>query len=277
MKKLLVIAGALAVAVLAAPAFMAFEAHVVNVTATIENALQVRQNSIEFGTVFPQGHLNQPLNIALSQYFLDEDRVDDVEYFIRQKPKCGITSQLGTVLDHQNTATGHVNVDPKTGVVTIDCGPTPRILGEGESWGVLPSLCEYISKEGPDANDSDTASFHEPWQVVSDNNGTPTDTTDDFYKVVWLDTLGRLAKSDLDSEDQDPRDTTDNWIIDLAVPCFGGYCAQDWATFVHGINPQADPAAYTQDILDEHKVFGCDLWVEVSEVSEAGESPTGGL
>ena len=36
----------------------------------------------------------------------------------------------------------------------------------------------------------------------------------------------------------------------------------------------ADPDQYVQDIADEHKVFGCDLWVEVSGVSEAQEGPT---
>ena len=60
----------------------------------------------------------------------------------------------------------------------------------------------------------------------------------------------------------------DDWIIDLAVPCFGGYCAQDWENFVHGINPSANPDEYIQPIANEHKVFGCDLWVEVTRVSE---------
>jgi hypothetical protein len=58
-------------------------------------------------------------------------------------------------------------------------------------------------------------------------------------------------------------------MIDLAVPCFGGYCAQDWADFVHGVNPEANPADFTQPIANEHKVFGCDLWVEVTGVSES--------
>ncbi len=261
MKKILLGISALMVALAVVPLFAAFEAHVINVTAKIENALSVPLKSIDFGTVFPQEHLDKPLSIALSQSFLDERRVDDVEYIIRQKPKCGVTTDKGTVLVGP-TATGHVSVDA-SGAVVIDCGPDPRELDTsgnplpvGSSWGVLPSLCEYISKEGPDTNDGDLASFHKPYNV----SGTD---------VIWNDVHGRLAKSDTDTEDTLPGDTVDTWTIDLAVPCFGGYCAQDWADFVHGINPDAgDPAQYTQDIDNEHKVFGCDLWVEVTGVSE---------
>src|SRR3989344_5136550 len=127
MKKILAIGGALAVAALVAPAFMAFEAHVVNVTATIENALSAPLESIDFGTVFPQEHLEKTLRVGLSDSFIAEDRVDDVEYFIRQKPKCGITPQNGTVLDQANTATGHVSLGPVDEVI-IDCGLAPRTL-----------------------------------------------------------------------------------------------------------------------------------------------------
>ncbi len=268
MKKILAISGALALAVLAAPAFMAFEAHVVNVTATIENALGVSTNAIDFGTVFPQEYLAQDLTVRLSQSFLDEPRVDDVEYFIRQKPKCGVTTDNGTVLVGMTT-TGHV-IPNGNGGYTIDCGPDPRELDEtttdptddrlpvGSSFGVLPSLCEYISKDG-ELKDQDSAggvdgvlaSFHKPF-TVSGND------------ITWTDVRGRLAKS-ID-------DFSDTWVIDLSVPCFGGYCAQDWAQFVadHDGDNNANPAEYTQPIDNEHKVFGCDLWVEVSEVSEAG-------
>ena len=248
MKKILVGSLTLLAVVVAIPMFSAFEAHVINVTAKIENALSVNTNSINFGTVFPQEHLDQPLSVALSQSFIDEPRVDEVNYFIRQKPKCAITTSNGTAFDSANTATGHIVVDANApGGYTIDCGTEPRALTTGESWGVLPSLCEYISKEGEDANDETLASFHTPWTI----NGSTID---------WTDTNGVLSKSG--------NDTTDNWTIDLAVPCFGGYCAQDWASFVTGINPSADPTNFTQDIANQHKIFGCDLWVEVGGVNE---------
>ena len=229
----------------------AFEAHVINVTAKIENALRVKTTEIDFGTVFPQEHLGKPLEVSLSDSFVAEDRVDDVEYRIRQKPKCAVTTVGGTELADLPTATGHVNVDPATGAVTIDCGPAPENMPTDATWGALPSLCEYISKEGEDANDETLASFHKPWEVVQDDGG--------LHAIRWTNTLGRLAKSE--------GDTTDTWTIDLAVPCFGGNCAQDWESFVTGINASATPAEYVQPIANEHKIFGCDLWVEVFGIS----------
>lgn len=268
MKKILLSLGALAAVMIALPMFSAFEAHVINVTAQIENALAVDVTPINFGTVFPQEHLDKSLDIALSGSFLSEDRVDDVNYIIRQKPKCGVTTLDGKTLVDGSTQTGHVIPtpnDPQTEpdeskggtAYTIDCGEAPIAYDQTtHMYGVLPSLCEYISKHGPDENDGNTLSFHKPFTVSSS-------------AVSWLDTLGRLAKSDTDNEGTDPRDTTDKWIIDLAVPCFGGHCAQDWADFVVGINPNANAADYVQDLANEHKVFGCDLWVEVTGVSEA--------
>ncbi len=260
--------GAVALAVTTLPLFAAFEAHVINVTAKIENALKVDPKFLNFGTVFPQEKLEKPIDIELSQSFKDEGRVDDVEYFIRQKPKCAITWDNGTKFDetigadgkHINTATGHIKLgdNPATQGVTetswIDCGPAPRELTTGETWGVLPNLCPYLSKHSqivsrdPSIKYEDGAldSFHKPWVIDGDT-------------ITWTDVQGRLAKSN--------EDIKDTWMIDLAVPCFGGYCAQDWESFVHGINASANPAEYTQPIANEHKVFGCDLWVEVSGVS----------
>ena len=271
MKKVLLGLGALALSLAVIPMFAAFEAHVINVTARIENALQVTTKHLDFGTVFPQEHLEQPLDVLLSRSFIEEDRVDDVEYFIRQKPKCGVTSHEGTVLDGP-TWTGHVvpiKDDPATTGIDeskggtaymIDCemdrpdGVTPH--PEDPDFYLLPSLCEYISKDGRDEDGTETnndewlASFHKPWNVVG-------------AQVVWNDTMGRLTKL--------AGDVLDRWIIDLAVPCFGGYCAQDWADFVHKYNQQADPNQYTQPIGNEHKVFGCNLWIEVKGVSETRE------
>ncbi|RJQ36452.1 VWA domain-containing protein [Candidatus Parcubacteria bacterium] len=271
------------------PLFAAFEAHVVNVTAKIENALTVPVNPLDFGTVFPQEYLVKNIPIALSQSFQDEDRVDDVEYVIRQKPKCAITWNDGTEFDaatgedgtHLYTRTGHVfpgaydpndvadplPLDPGDtfeGVTQfdgyyVDCGPAPRELQTvpEETWGVLPMLCPYLSKhedteDGTEQeNDDDVDAFHAPFTVNGES-------------ISWLEAQGRLAKSVQDFED--------NWLIDLAVPCFGGFCAQDWATFVgtHNANEQENADDWTQPIENQHKIFGCDLWFEVFNISLPG-------
>src|SRR3989344_5944422 len=276
MKKLIrkggIAAGIVALSTLSVVMLSAFEAHVINVTAKIENALAVSTDAIDFGTVFPQEHLERPLGIRLSGSFMEEDRVDDVEYFIRQKPKCAVTAEGGTIMLDFPTATGHIVLgddETTTGVVeeyTIDCGPAPAELPQGATWGVLPSLCEYISKEadGIPENDETLASFHHPWTIVQGDNPATTSTVETSY-IDWNDTNGRLAKSDQDVED--------SWTIDLAVPCFGGHCAQDWEEFVAGINPLADPDEFVQGTSNEHMIFGCDLWVEVSEVSESNGEP----
>lgn len=267
MKKILAIFGALAVALVAAPAFMAFEAHVVNVTAQIENALSVNTEPINFGTVFPQEQLDRQFRVALSSSFLSEDRVDDVEYFIRQKPKCGWTDQEGEVLVG-GTVSGHVDDQGNMTCLEPTDNPDP-VNHPNATFGVLPLLCDYLSKhelteDGQETdNDGSLLAFHRIGEMKDHDNDL--NTPDQW---VWNDVTGRLAKS--------APDTEDTWNLDLKVPCFGGYCAQDWADFVHGINPNVDPDDYVQDILDEHKVFGCDLWVEVSGVSEAVENgPTG--
>ncbi len=264
-KKILTVLGLGAVVVATLPLFAAFEAHVINVTARIENALSVPLEHLGFGTVFPQEELDKRLDISLSQSFLEEDRVDDVDYIIRQKPKCGITSQNGTVLDESSTATGHVVLDAEgkpvhpegTDDLVIDCGNPPRALQEGETWGVLPLLCPYLSKhpirteEDSSQNDGVLDAFH-PIGFADEQTGV----------WVWNDVKGHLAKSQ--------QDTVDNWNIDLKVPCFGGHCAQDWEEFVRRINPSASSTAFIQPLENEHKVFGCDLWVEVTGVSLRG-------
>ena len=276
MKKKIVLGIAAAGSALAMlPMFAAFEAHVINVTATIENALTVPLKYIDYGTVFPQEELDEFFGISLSQSFIDEDRVDDVQYMIRQKPKCAITNAAGTTFDatvgqdgrHRNTRTGHINVvlgdDPSTPgtetnfpIATIDCGEPPRELEGDEVWGVLPNLCPYLSKhkgsDGLETNEVEIPAFHNPYTLTI---GTTT--------ISWLEAIGYLSKDD--------QDTRDDWKLDLKVPCFGGFCAQDWADFVHEINPNADPDDYTQPIANEHKVFGCDLWIEVSGVSKVAD------
>lgn len=233
------------------PLFAAFEAHVINVTAKIENALSVTTEAIDFGTVFPQEELEEEINIALSSSFIAEPDAHDVRYIIRQKPKCGWTLDDGTNLLGIPTQSGHV--DDQGNITCPDPGNPLR--PNGSEWGQLPLLCPYLSKHKASENDTNDGSldaFHEI--------GTTTSNGWDWNDVEGL----------LDSEDEDIEDT---WIIDLKVPCFGDHCAQDWADFVNEANPEADPNRYIQPEGNEHKIFGCDLWVEVTGVSRVSDTP----
>ncbi len=254
-KKILLVVATIGVIAVSASMFAAFEAHIINVTAKIENALTVPIDEIDFGTVFPEEQVDRNLDISLSDSFIAADRVDDVQYIIRQKPKCGITTNNGEVLVGE-TATGHISM--VGGQKVVNCGDAPRALIQGESWGQLPLLCPYLSKHkaanDQDGNDDEIDAFHQIGQVDLKD---PGDDSDDAW--VWTDVKGYLAKSD--------NDVTDKWVIDLKTPCFEGQCAQDWDSFVKGINSNANPADFIQAAENEEKVFGCDLWVEVRGIS----------
>ena len=202
------------------PLVAAFEAHVINVTATIENALFVHPESREFGLVFPQLYFEQGTFITFSESFstTDQKRVTKIDYVIKQKPQC--VDGDGHLVKVGEDITGKF-VCPK--------GTTVR-----------PNLCPYLSKTWdspvPDDKHVSVPAFHDPGAIAK---GT-------------LDKLGKRVG--------------DNWIIDLAVPCFRGQCAQDWPSFVHSKNPKADPEKFKADPADEHKIFGCDLWVEVTKI-----------
>jgi len=238
MKKLLVGLLSLAIVVVAMPLFSAFEAHVINVSATIENALFVHPQSREFGTVFPQEYLEQAVFVTFSESFsaTDQRRVGTVEYVIKQKPKplAAYEAQVGI---EAARAWCHDNY-PTTPYSSTDTS------WQGYLTKCMPSLCPYLSKT-PDghpspSNDTGVLPFHDPFAASSFATG----------KINKFGT-----------------DVGDNWIIDLAVPCFRGQCAQDWSAFVAGKNPSVtDPSIYELPSELEHEVFGCNLWFEVTNI-----------
>src|SRR3972149_2087099 len=88
-KKLILGLATIATILVTLPMFAAFEAHVINVTAQIENALYVHPQSRRFGTVFPQEYLAQGVFVNFSESFSEDTqtRVGTVKYAIKQKPK----------------------------------------------------------------------------------------------------------------------------------------------------------------------------------------------
>lgn len=232
MKKILLGFGALTLALVSASLVAAFEAHVVNVTATIENALEVSPTEIAYGTVFPQESLDRTVDITLSESFMGEGGVDAVSYDVKQKPKCS---------DGQGNY-GRVTEDDQGNFICEDDG-----------YRILPILCPYLSKEeltedGDGNNDgARIPAFHGP---IAD--WTPSDTE------TWK-TDGQLDKT--------IRDIWDQWNLDLRVPCFEGECSQDWDDYVRHENENADPDDYDQPEENEHLLFGCDIWLEVTGVT----------
>ena len=60
----------------------AYESHVVNVTAHVENALNVEPKIIEFGDVEPQQWLIEGFNVGISSSFSTQTRVSKIDYSI---------------------------------------------------------------------------------------------------------------------------------------------------------------------------------------------------
>lgn len=284
-KKIILGLAAAGTAVAMLPLFAAFEAHVINVTATIENALSVplERSELGFGTVFPQQEPEDlTFKIDLSTSFIDQvgnTNADRVAYTIRQKPKCGLpvspatnpvtySGDFKSVIDED--ASGNF-ICPGNADTDTD-GTGPDIDTDGPAYVPLPLLCPYLSKHentddglddsnGPLENDSDGINaFHGlpgPWTLAT------------TFATEVSGLLDRIAG-----------DISDTWNVDLKVPCFRdaeiNNCAQDWDSFVEENGEPIsdiplvlpDPDDYVADPDLEHELFGCDLWVEVTEYSE---------
>ena len=220
-KKILLTLLAGFVLVVSLPLMAAYEAHVINVTAHIENALRViPPGEMTFGTVFPQEYHEKNIVVTTSESFCagDQRRVLNIDYKIVQKPKCVNEAGEYAPVDH----------------ATHECP-----VGYEE----MPLLCPYLSKtpaheDPPPYDDYGVPAFHDPSDPASIATGT-------------------INKD---------HDLADEWIIDLAVPCFDGMCAQDYVEFVHSYNPDADPDDYTPLAELESSDFGCDLWIEVTDI-----------
>ena len=244
-KKLILGLAAIAAILVTLPMFAAFEAHVINVTAQIENALFVHPEGLEYGTVFPQEHLLTSFFMTFSQSFsaTDQRRVGTVEYVIKQKPKPLPAFVVAEGVDvarawcHDNyPATPYSTADPLWTTYLGNC---------------YPSLCPYLSKH-PEVDENPLL----PGNQTNDGPAIPA-----FHNPFDPSSVatGMINKFGID--------VGDVWVIDLAVPCFEDQCAQDWASFVHGLNPNAGDAEQyklPQDL--EHGVFGCDLWFEVTDI-----------
>ena len=193
MKKKILLAGiALLAGVAGVASLSAFEAHVINVTAKIENALFVHPESIIYGTVFPQEHLLSSFFITTSNSFsaTGQTRVGKIDYVIKQKPKPreATIERLGAMAARDlchNSAPANVG-DPNDPYYA-EC---------------YPNLCPYLSKHpdgvpsiGPNANnDTGLPPFHDP------------DTQFASGTIVKLPSINN--------------DPADQWTVDLAVPCF---------------------------------------------------------
>lgn len=218
-------------------ALSAYEAHVINVTAHIENALAVSTEALKFGTVFPQEYLTQDFEIRLSDSFKAEGNADDVNYEINQKTKC-----WDVVPGQPKPA------EIKYAAVNYWDNQCPQ------GFYPMESLCPFLSKLPKEAageyNDTGVPSYFLNYQ-----DGCVPRIIDGLAAVA-PHAVGKLGKSQ--------NDLSDTWTIDLKVPPVAGTIGQDWP---------ANCAAWTVPV--DGTDYGCDLWIEVTGISRA-PTPTQG-
>ena len=80
MKKVLLLVSALLIVFSSVAAVSAYEGHLVNIKAHVENAIGVETYEFDLGTYFPQERVQNELAIGLSESFLAQDKVSTVEY-----------------------------------------------------------------------------------------------------------------------------------------------------------------------------------------------------
>src|SRR3989344_1682813 len=160
MKKLLFGLAAAGTALAMVALFAAFEAHVINVTAKIENALFVHPQSIQYGTVFPQEHLLSDYQITFSESFSEDSqtRVGKVDYVIKQKPK------------PREAFLQEVGIEAARDWCHLNSPANASDPADPYYAKCFPNLCSYLSKH-PDGvpstgvnanNDVGVPPFHDP-------------------------------------------------------------------------------------------------------------------
>lgn len=177
------VAIAIAATMLFVPMFAAFEAHVINVRAHIENALHVDPAEIDFGIVFPQEHLTRDFGVRLSESFLRQDRVTDVFYrlVLDRKPK----TPGGTEY--------YADMRPYVSVVKASENDTDTLAFAelGNDWWVDPA--DHSAGTFRDVEDRWTVDFAVPCiegAVGRDYTGPVAPAEDDYGLDIRVEVLG---------------------------------------------------------------------------------------
>jgi hypothetical protein len=104
MKKAILIVAALVLVLSGVAAVSAYEAHLINVRAHVENAMSVTVEELDFGTVFPEEWMIKEFTVQVSESFCKEDqlRVTYIDYAVwaewKPDPAGGYYYWLGDAL-----------------------------------------------------------------------------------------------------------------------------------------------------------------------------------
>ncbi len=167
MKKVLLVLAALMLVSSGVAAVSAYEAHVINVKAHVENAMEVRATAIDFGTVFPEEWWIKEFTLGTSNSFCagTQQRVTKIDYsiWVEWKPIPGTAPVeyypwLGDAL--------YVGIDvlaaqPKAADLVPVGGPPPGAPGTSALW-VMDAPIPLHKKAPYNFNDTITVGLDVP-------------------------------------------------------------------------------------------------------------------
>ena len=133
MKKVLLLVSALLIVFSGVAAVSAYEGHLVNVKAHVENALGVSDYHVNFGTVFPQETLETDIYVALSESFMSQKRYSTVKYTVHWEPKMIAEADNKTTCDPD----GDGYYTPIYPYIVMEVGGTPVIDWIDEGGGLM--------------------------------------------------------------------------------------------------------------------------------------------
>jgi len=254
LRRLIPILAGLVALVSSVAAVSAFEAHTINVTAHVENALLVDTLAVAYGTVFPQEFIKETRTIDLSDSFKDQNGN-------------GVADDLDAAF------AGRVNQIKYE--VFVECKPTavtdiffPWLLGVYlgiQDYGTQsPSPIDGLTSVGdsPDVGGDTTGPSYEAEEVSQCTGST-------FAKQILTD--GTLHTKAGDPTTTDPAAQTDDLIdtleIAIDVPVFEGFYnpltdvfgCQDAAATSAGTGTKPSglcvPTAIIGDTAPDHRYF----------------------
>ncbi len=199
-KKIAAIVAGVMVVAIGLPFFAAFEAHIINVRAHIENALHVGINEIDLGILFPN-ETNTPVrefDVELSTSFKAQQRVKDVSYFIRCKSKGQHDVQSTwrtTGNDHSREYWNEHNLCPYLDVVKDeDDNDGDSMAGANldmsrndilDGWLVsVPRVPSFLGFQSQADLDSNWPTIHTP------DHGPEGEEGEDYGADLWIETTG---------------------------------------------------------------------------------------
>jgi hypothetical protein len=193
-KKVMLVLGALVIMVCGVAMVSAYEAHVVNVTAKVENALNVTTDPLDYGTVFPEEWLTKKFKVQHSISFCEFEQggrrlagtaVDAIDYevwVVRKKVRPGTTPYPDPVEDIGGEDYYYWLGDAlymELFEEEIDLNTDPRLYPEGASGHGAAGVLKRVTTGAPSATPLLTDTITKPAY------GAPDDTF--AWIVIGLD------------------------------------------------------------------------------------------